>query len=171
MTRDYVTEMRALIDAEAAGTYVPGVVAHDIVEKLRATDPELLSGWLDFQAESFIRQAINNRDNSQRTYARRAARGSVFAADAEAAEGGDTERLAGWLDVRFTVEDGNRTPLRDMTKDELLFASDAYEARARENKMTSVFLRAIARKVKTGKVADHFTDETLTAMWTSITGS
>lgn len=67
MSRDYVTEMRAVIDAEATGTYVPGTVAAHIVAKLRETDKDLLTGWLDAQAETFIRQAINNRDNSQRT--------------------------------------------------------------------------------------------------------
>jgi hypothetical protein len=64
MTRDYAAEMRAVIDAEATGTYVPGVIAAAIVEKLREVDADLLVGWLDFQAETFVRQAINNRDNS-----------------------------------------------------------------------------------------------------------
>jgi hypothetical protein len=171
MSRDYVGEMRAVIDAEATGTYVPAAVAADIAEKLRATDPDLLSGWLDAQAETFIRQAINNRDNSQRTAARHHRPRSVFAADAAAAEAGDTEQLVGWLGTRFTVEDGSRKPLAEMGKDEVLFAADTYEARARENKLTSAFLKAISRKVKTGVVGDYFTDEQLTTMWDSLSGS
>lgn len=168
--RDFVGEMRALIDAEATGTYVPATVAQDLTKKLRATDADLLAGWLDAQAETFLRQAINARDNSQRTAARHSRPRSVFAADAAAAEAGDPEPMARWLDVRFTVEDGSRTPLREMTKDQLLFAGDAYEARAQENKLTSSFLKAIARKVGADKVADHFTDEQLTAMWDSLGG-
>lgn len=170
MSRDYAAEMRTVIDAEATGTYVPGVVAAAIVEKLRETDNDLLSGWLDAQAETFVRQAINNRDNSQRTAARHHRPRSVFAADAEAAEAGEPERLAGWLTTRFTIEDGSRKPLAEMGKDDLLFVGDAYDARARENKLTAAFVRAIARKVKTGVVADHFTDEALTTMWSSLTG-
>jgi hypothetical protein len=171
MTRDYAAEMRAVIDAEATGTYVPGVIAAAIVEKLREVDPDLLIGWLDFQAETFVRQAINNRDNSQRTAARHARPGSVFAADAAAAEAGQPERLTGWLTTRFTVEDGSRKPLAEMDRDGLLFASDTYEARARDNRLTAAFLKAISRKVKTGVVADHFTDEQLSTMWTSLSGS
>ncbi len=171
MSRDYVVEMRAVIDAEATGTYVPGVVAAAIVEKLRETDTDLLSGWLDAQAETFIRQAINNRDNSQRTAARHSRPRSVFAEDAEAAEAGEPERLTGWLGTRFTVEDGSRKPLAEMDRDEVLFASDAYTARANENRMTASFLKAIGRKVKTGKVADHFSDEQLSTMWNSLSGS
>lgn len=169
MSRDYVAEMRAVIDAEATGTYVPGVVAAAIVEKLRETDPDMLSGWLDAQAETFIRQAINNRDNSQRTAARHSRPRSAFAKDAEAAEAGEPERLAGWLSTRFTIGDGSRKPLAEMGKEDLLFVGDAYDARARENKLTAAFVRAIARKVKSGTVADYFTDDALSVMWDSLT--
>lgn len=170
MSRDFAVEMRAVIDAEATGTYVPGVVAAHIAAKLRQTDKDLLTGWLDAQAETFIRQAINNRDNSQRTAARHSRPRSVFAADAEAAEAGEPERLAGWLGTRFTIEDGSRKPLAEMSKDELLFASDTYAARANENRLTAAFLKAIARKVGAKKVADQFTDEQLTTMWDSLSG-
>lgn len=170
MSRDFVTEMRAVIDAEATGTYVPTVVASHIAEKLRETDPELLAGWLDAQAEQILRHAINLRDCSQRTAARHSRPRSVFAEDAAAAEAGETERLAGWLSTRFTVEDGSRKPLAEMGKDDLLFVADAYEARAKENKLTAAFAKAIARKVKTGVVSDHFTDTQLSTMWDSLSG-
>lgn len=170
MSRDYAAEMRAVIDAEATGTYVPAIVASHIAEKLRETDAGLLAGWLDAQAETFIRQAINNRDNSQRTAARHSRPRSVFAEDADAAEGGEPERLQGWLSTRFTVEDGSRKPLAQLGHDELLFVADAYESRAKENRLTAAFTKAIARKVKTGVVGDHFTDEQLSTMWDSLSG-
>jgi hypothetical protein len=168
--RDYATEMRAVIDAEATGTYVPALVAAGICEKLRDVDPDLLAGWLDAQAEQILRHAINLRDCSQRTAARHHRPRSVFAADAEAAEAGEPERLAGWLDTRFTVEDGSRTPLRDLDRDGLLFASDTYTARAKDNQMMAAFLKAVSRKVRTGVVGDHFTDEALATMWDSLAG-
>lgn len=170
MSRDYAAEMRAVIDGQATGTYVPGVVAVEIVEKLRANDPDLLAGWLDAQAPQILRHAINLRDASQRTAARHARPRSVFAEDAAAAEAGEPERLAGWLGTRFTVEDGSRKPLAEMAKDDLLFVADAYEARARENKLTAAFAKAIARRVGTGVVGDHFTDEQLSTMWDSLSG-
>lgn len=171
--RDYVAEMRAVIDAEASGTYVPATVANEIVDKLRANDPELLSGWLDAQAPQILRQAINDRDRSRRAYARTAGPRSVFAEDAEAAEAGEPERMerrAGWLDTHFTVASGSRVPLSEMTREDLLFVSDAYLARAKENKLTASFMRAIARKVGKDTVAEHFTDEALRVMWDSLRG-
>lgn len=170
MSRDFAAEMRAVIDAEATGTYVPIAVATHIAEKLRQTDPELLAGWLDAQAEQILRHTINLRDCSQRTAARHSQPRSVFAEDAAAAEAGEPERLAGWLGTRFTVEDGSRKPLAEMGKDDLLFVADAYEARARENRLTAAFAKAIARKVKTGVVGDHFTADQLSTMWDSLAG-
>jgi hypothetical protein len=171
VSRDYAAEMRAVIDAEATGTYVPGIVAAHIVEKLRETDADLLAGWLDAQAETFIRQAINNRDNSQRTAARYSKPRSVFAEATAAAESGEPEQLQGWLGTRFTVEDGSRKPLAEMARDDLLFASDAYTARANENRLTAAFLKAISRKVGKGRVADHFDDDQLSTMWDSLRGA
>jgi hypothetical protein len=76
--RQYVAEMRALIDAEtASGDYSSPLVAEHIVNKLRVTDPALLQGWLDAQAVQFVRHMINLRDCSARTHARTAAAGKL----------------------------------------------------------------------------------------------
>jgi hypothetical protein len=73
--RDYLAAMRDVIEAEtAAGNYVSAVVAQHIVNKLAVTDPDLLHGWLNANAASFIRMAINHRDSSTRTRARFQAR-------------------------------------------------------------------------------------------------
>jgi len=169
--RDFAAEMRALIDAEtASGSYISRVVAEHVVSKLRATDQELLHGWLDAQAESFVWQFINDRDRSLRARARSTSKSRAFAGDAERHEAGEPHAMARWLNVPFVVADGSRKPLGDMAKDDLLFVADAYDARARETKMTASFARALARKVKTGVVRDHFTDEQLSTMWQSLSG-
>lgn len=170
LTRDYATEMRKLIDSEAVGTYIPGLVAAAIVEKLRVIDPNLLTGWLDAQAEQFLRMAINDRDRSQRTAARHSLKRSVFAADTKAAEAGEPDRLVRWLDIRFTIADGNHAPLKDLTGTDLQYVSETYENRARENQLTAAFLTAIAKKIGTGRVSEHFTDEQLDLMWGSLGG-
>jgi hypothetical protein len=167
--RNYAAELRAVIDAETAGgPYVSRAVAEHVVEKLRATDRELLSGWLDAQAEHFVWQLINDRDRSTRSHARASSKPNAFNKDAKATGGGDRASLARWLTVPFVVEDGSRKRLADMSKDDLLFVGDAYDAQARENKMTAAFMRAIARKVGTKTVKDHYTDEQLSVMWQSL---
>lgn len=167
--RDFAAEMRALIDAETAtGPYVSRVVAAHVVEKLRATDRDLLDGWLDAQAETFVWQLINDRDRSMRAHARTARPRREFGDAAAEHQGGKPQALVRWLTVPFAVADGSRKRLAEMTADDLLFGADAYDSRAEENRMTAVFLRAIARKVGAGVVRDHFTDEQLTAMWSSL---
>lgn len=171
MSRDYVAEMRAVIDAETAhGPYASPVVAEHIVEKLRAVDPDLLSGWLDVQAVSILRHAINLRDCSVRSRVRATAGRSVFARDVSAHEAGEATALAGWLAVVHVVEGGSRKRLAEMTADDLGFVADDYGRRAAENALAESFLRALARKVGTGKVSDHFTDAELAGLWQSITG-
>lgn len=168
--RNYAAEMRAIIDAETAGTsYSSPVVAEHIVTKLRATDPDLLDGWLHSQAEFFIRHAINLRDCSTRTHARTAARRQAFGSDAKRHAGGESTAMVAWLNVPFAVEDGTRKRLGDLTADDLTFVADTYDSRARENAMTAAFLRALRKRVGRKTVADHFTDEQLNRMWLSLT--
>src|SRR4051812_37612580 len=105
--RDYAAELRRIVDAETAtGPYVSRVVAEHVVDKLRAADPELLHGWLEAQAETFVWQLINDRDRSLRAHARSTSSARAFGQAADAAAAGDKTRLVRWLDVPFAVCDG-----------------------------------------------------------------
>ena len=169
MSTDLAADFRAFVDAETGeGPYVSRLIANQVVAKLRATDPDLLTGWLDQQAEQIVWQFINDRDRSIRSHARVQSKPRLFATDAEKAEGGDKASLVKWLDVPFAVADGSRKRLAVMTGEDLIFASTSYEERARRNRMTASFLRAISRKVASGQVKDHYTDGQLSAMWDSL---
>lgn len=172
MSRNFAVEMRAVMDAETGmGPYTSALVAEQIVEKLRATDPDLLQGWLDSQAVNFLRHAINLRDCSQRTHARATASRSVFRAAAEAAAEGDDAPLAQFLTTVHVLEDGTRVRLSEMRQPDLIYVADGHGKRAAESLLQEAFLRALAKKVGKGKVADHFDDTKLTDLWLSITGS
>lgn len=170
--RDYIAEMRQVIDAEtASGSYSSPIVAQHIVDKLRATDEELLQGWLNIQAVQFVRHAINLRDCSRRTHARQTSGRSVFRENAEAYEAGDHDAMAGWLTTVYVIEDGTRKPLGEMFKPDLIYVADDYHARAQENLLAEAFMRALAKKVGRGRVADHFNEEKLAKLWESTRGS
>lgn len=170
MTRNYAAEMRAVMDAETAtGPYTSALIAEQIVEKLRATDLDLLQGWLDAQAVGFIRHAINLRDCSQRSHARATASRSVFRNAAESAEAGDAAPLSQFLSTVYVVEDGSRVRLSEMTSPDLLYAADGYGQRAAEHLLQEAFLRALAKKVGKRKVADVFDESKLSDLWLSIT--
>lgn len=171
--RDYVTEMRSVIDeATSHGPYASPVIAQEIVDKLRVNDADLLDGWLHAQAVHFVRDAINYRDRSNRTHVRQTSGRSAFRRDAEAHDAGDSEAMAGWLETVYPVDDdGSRKPLGDMLKPELLFVADDYRRQAQETLLAEAFMRAVAKKVGRGKVSDHFDNETLARLWDSIRGS
>jgi hypothetical protein len=170
--RDYLAEMRAVIAAETAeGPYVSGVVAQHIVNKLRVTDQDLLEGWLDQMAVFLVRHTINLRDCSARTSARTGARRQQFAEDAGNFERGNRSAMTHWLAVVHVVADGSRKKLAEMTAADLAHVADGYEVRAAENAMSAAFLRALAKKVGRRTVADVFTEEKLSALWQSLSGS
>lgn len=168
-SRNYASEMRQVIDQETAtGPYVSAAVAEHIVEKLRATDPDLLTGWLDQQAVQFLRHAINLRDCSVRTHARMTAGRSVFRDAALASEAGDTGALGAFLRTVYVIEDGSRVRLSEMTKPDLLYVAEDYGRRAAENLLQEAFLRAVAKKVGARKVSDVFDEDKLNSLWRSI---
>lgn len=169
--RDYATEMCEVLDrATAEGPYVPRVVASEVVAKLRVTDPDLLNGWLQKQAEHFVWQAINDRDRSVRAATRHRASRQQFRSAVASREQGDDAPLRRYLDMPFSVEDGSRRRLASLTHDDLLFVGATYERRAAENALMQAFFTALAKKVKTGVVADHYTEDQVASMFTSITG-
>lgn len=169
MSRDFCGDMAAEIEAATAGgPYVPRTVADELVDKLRATDPDLLSGWLDAQAAHMVWQAINDRDRSRRSRVRAQAGRARFAAAVESHEAGDSAALREWLDMPFTIGDGTRTPLGELRKADLLFVADGYQRRVDDNQMWASFMRALAKKVGRGTVADHYSEDQLSAMFGSL---
>lgn len=156
-SRDFLGEMRAVLDSEATGDPAP-LVAERVVAKLRAVDPDLLAGWLDVQAVAIVRDAIGYIGRSTRTRNRAVGARSVFAEDAER---GDVTR---WLSTPYVLADGRRPTLAEMTADDLRFVASEYDARAKANRFEAVFMRALAKKVGAGTVADHFTEEQIVAL-------
>lgn len=169
--RDWQGEMRALIDAETSHgrPYVSRYIARDIVKKLTDDDPELLQGWLHAQAEQLIWAAINERDRAARAVARASAsRAAEFAAASEDHDAGDSTALGRFLQARYVVGDGTRRALGTLTQEDLLFVAGSYTDRARSNAFEAAFFRALARKVRSGTVADHFTEEQITVIRNSM---
>ncbi len=170
MTRDYAAEMLKIIDEAIDGEpYKSRIVAAKVVETLRATDPDLLHGWLDAQAEDFIWNLINTRDRSGRAHVKATSGAKVFGEMTErTAETGNTGELTGFLAERWTTADNLRKPLGLFDQADLTGTADRYATLAARNKMNEIFLRKIAEKVGDDLVKDHFTSEQLTDMWRSL---
>ena len=165
--RDHNAEIRALIDSETAGgAYNAREVAARIVVKLEASDPELLAEWLRAQAITVMYQTIGARDRSMRAYARAHARGAAFERDSQAGP----DAMGRWLSIPYSVEQGVRKPLGDMTAADLACAARSYGVRATENRMVEAFLLALSRRVGSGTVREHYSDVQLGEMWLSVTG-
>lgn len=166
---EIASAMRAVIDEHTAGgPYVPRQAAEEIVEKLRANNPGLLAAWLDSQAAHFVWQMINDRDRSLRGRAAHVAKSSVFRAAATNHATGDSTALPSFLAAPYTVGDGSRRALADLRREDLIYVADRYDDRARENGLKAAFLRALAKKIETGTVAEHFDEARLAQIWESL---
>jgi hypothetical protein len=167
--RNYAADMRAAIDEQTQGEYTAPQAATDLVDKLRAGDPDLLSGWLDAQAVILLTDVIRRINHGKRRVAKSQQSRSVFANAATAHESGDSTSLTTLLDTPWTLPGGTIRPLRAMTKDDLIAVSSDYDTRARENMMNAAFMRALAKKVQPGQtVQDVFSEEQVAAMWGSL---
>lgn len=171
VTRDYVSEVRKLVDEACVGVWSAPIVAHDVVKRLRKDDPELLAGFLDACAVSVVRTLINERDKSTRAYNRATASRSVFREAAERHEHGDSaplEQLTYFLQELYIAPDGNKVALKDMKAPELTYAADGFAKLARQHQMQEAFLRALANKCGDQAVGEIFTEDEVAAVWLAV---
>lgn len=158
--RDFAADMRKYIDAGRSGngSYNAATLAQEIAAKLLKEDRELLYGWLEAHAVSTIRAAITATDAATRSYARRNQQASVFADAVRKAEEGDDKPLRlGFLQAVYVVNgNDDRKALKDMVAADLRFVAGTYEQRAEGALLEAAFLRAVAKKIGKGRVADTF---------------
>jgi hypothetical protein len=167
-TRNYAAEMNGLIQLAVATkkTYTAVGLAHDIIRRIRRTDPDLLRGWLELQAEEILREHISRQSRSQRAHNRRVSDRQAFGKAVDKyAESGDTTTLTSWLDCSYTVDESNtKMTLADMTSTELDFASSYHQKLADTNAFEAAFLAALARKVGESTVGELYTEAQLVEM-------
>jgi hypothetical protein len=152
MTRDYVAEMTAAVDAQTRGSdWVPAVVAAQLVTHLQASDPDLLSGWLHAMAPHLVTDMITTRERSLRATSRRRAGAHEFA---DAAAAGDDERMRSFAITYAVDEQHTRRRVADMTGADHRFVADSYAQSATKARMLATFHEAVARKVGRRRTAD-----------------
>lgn len=170
--RDLARDLRAVVNDElekAGDTYVAGLIAQKVVNRLRQDDPELLTKFLDQQAVTIITRMIGDISRSLKTHARANSGREAFRKALERQEAGEPRALASWLDTVYVVTtDEQRKRLRDMDRQDLEYAIGDYTARSRANALQAAFLRALAKKVGARTVGEVYSDEELSRMWNSI---
>lgn len=172
MSRDYLTDMNeAIEEAIPDGDYTAPLVAADLVDRLRAEDPDLLSGWLELKAAVFLADAVARRSNSRRQAARVSAPRRAFAEAARSfGSDGDATVLRPFAAEYVVDEENTRRTVARMTAEDCRFVAGRYDETARQAKLEASFHRAVAKKVGVRTVGDVFTEEQYMAMYRSVTG-
>lgn len=170
--RDYTGEMRAYVKALVKGQrgeHSHTRLANEIVDYLRDHDPELLRGWLEAQAADLIRQYVGHVARSERGHQRAVSGRKRFGDAVERHASGDPTALTDWLSQQYLINESNsRLPLGKMNREQLEFAAGDYQRRADTNAFEAKFLLALARKVGSDTVEEHFNEETICKMRNSL---
>jgi hypothetical protein len=170
--RDYLAEMGTAIDeAVPDGDYTAPLVAADLVDRLRADDPELLVGWLNLRAAVVLADVIARRSNSKRQAARVFAPRRAFAEAARGFEASGEAVVLRPFAFEYVVDAANtRRAVAQMTARDCQFVADRHEETARSARLEASFHRAVAKKLGARTVGDVFTEEEYLAMYQSLTG-
>jgi hypothetical protein len=156
----------------AGDSYIAAAIALNVVERLRTEDPELLTKFLDQHAVHVVHRRVVDLEGAKRLRAKASAeqaKASVFQNAISRHEAGVVGALTPWLDTVYVVTTENlRRRLADMDKEDLEFAAGQYSNRARANELQAAFLRALAKRVGAGTVADVFEEEQLSRIWRSL---
>lgn len=172
MSRDYLADMNAAIEeAIPDGDYTAPIVAAELVDRLRAEDPDLLSGWLHLRAGVFLADAVARKSNSKRQAARASAPRRAFAEAARSFAETADEAVFSPFAAEYVVDEQNtRRTVARMTAADCLFVASRYEDTARQAKLEGAFHRAVAKKVGSRTVGEAFTEEQYLTMYRSVTG-
>lgn len=159
--RDYQEEFQAFVqERRPSADYVLPVLAAELVDALRSSDPELLAGWLDLHAPRFVADYLGTANRSLRARQRGEFSRSAFRASGDALSAGDPEARSLFA-VEFVVSaDEMRRPLGSMTKADHLFVAERHAERSNAALFEAAFHRALAKKIPAGKTtSDVMTEE------------
>jgi hypothetical protein len=170
MARDYRAEFQAFVDQRIpSGDYILPVLAADLVAELRKTNPSLLAGWLNANAEQFVTQVLGDQARSRRGRRAADAPRSAFKDAAERFGDGDSDALKAF-DLHFVVSDDMlRRRLGDMTRADHLFVAGEHVKRSNAALFEAAFHRAVAKRIPAGKTtADVLTEDEYLRLRSSI---
>lgn len=166
--RDFLADMHAMCVSAVSETESPNpVVAAELVEKLRANDPELLTGWLNARAVAVLNDYLRHLDSVQRAKTRVRAPGRAFAEAARAFEAGEAPMRI--FEARYVISDvGARRRVGDMTGADHKFVADRYGDSARRDAFLESVHRAVAAVVGDRRTEEVYSAEQYAAMFKGI---
>lgn len=167
--RDFAAEMNALCRQMLNDSDRPlPVVAHDLVAAVRASDPDLLNGWLDQRATDFVRDHLGHMVRGDRALSRTQERPRAFAQAAAAFEAGDRAALGARFRAEHLIdEEGTRRKVADMTGADHLFVAGRYNDDSRHAAFLARVHRAVGKRVGARKTSEVYTEDQYAAMFST----
>lgn len=154
--------MEAIKSHLPKGDIIPGVVANHVIDDLRASNPELLSRWLDERANAILHDFIRAMFRSDRTSAR-------HAAAREFSERLKTLGPSGLMAVYHKINDQNvQRCAAEMNGTEHRYVANSHGRNSRREATIAAFHLAVAKKIGNKKTKSVFTEDQYEALYRSI---
>lgn len=159
LTRDYLAAMAELIEKRIPkGDFIPAIEGDKLYEWLEKNDPDLYIGWAWEIGRVLLGEEFRRRMQKKRALTTENAR-----------HGGQRRITKAFWDMSYEVNaEHTQRPLKNMTKDDLLYAAESYSKRAFANELQAEFLRVIAKKVGNKTVEEVYTEEQIRKMYDSV---
>ena len=147
---------------EAPDHFSTPVLAADLVEKVRANSPGVLTDWLEVHAQALVTERMGTLRRAQNARFKYDAKRTEFGKAAERYGDGDPDAFDPFRDCTFII-DKDRTACRlgDMIGKDHLFVASEYEASAENDRLQASIHRAIAAKCGDRKTSEVYTQEEL----------
>lgn len=156
---DPVAELRRLATEWQVEPHQVGAM----YERVEVDHPGLVDAVMAAARRDIVCSLINQ---ALATYRQQTIRRARFEEHVEAREAGSS-----LFNMSYCVNDQyERKPLGLLTRRDLEYVADRYEQRARYARLSAALFRQMARKVRSGTVADHYTEEQLQALFAKLKG-
>jgi hypothetical protein len=156
-------ELIAYLD-NLSGDFILADVAAKFLVDMQAQYPEHLAQWVDERAVDFVHATLRRMLHSQRSRANHAKRTSVFRsmADDLAVNPDDPDRIDVFRQAYVVSHEHLWRHLRDLTKTDLGFIAEQYEARGHRMLMRAAYVRQLEAMVGPDQVlGDVISEEQL----------
>lgn len=154
-------EFQAYVDSHRPkGDFIMALFAAEIVAGLRIEAPDVLSKWLDANAEQFVTNFLGTQDRIRRGRQAHAAPAKAFNEAADRYAQGDQDALSPYDDYFVINEDNLRRRVGDMFSGDHMYVASKHIERSNSALFEAAFHKAVAKRIPPGKTtADVMTDD------------
>lgn len=169
MAADFMAYLAAFRQ-RLTGDYIPAEEAERYLNYMRIKHSDVLDEWLTDHARQWVTIELGRMRRSERARFNAGTKARSFANLARKHMAGEIN-IADVFETEYVIDDRNTTrKLGAMTRPDLLYVADQYEATGRRALLQAAYFKVVAKKTGNRTVAEAFTAEDLLKLHERVMG-